>query len=609
MSRRQLKKLSGYDETAELAKAMGLADEDIPSMNSKKSQPKKAKKGGFASFLDLDEDNEVDEEEEEVEEILEEKPIEVKRTPKKKKNQKKNKKKQNNEAKPKTDESFDDILDAYGFKNSGPAPTEDTSENFSKSKSVLQIESKFLDPDQELKRIFGSAAVNEAQNGNRNRNPHRNRPVRSGTIIRNAVPGRMPAGRGGLSMSEDEKRQNGDIMWWRFTHNKDYQETQSEFLSAIKVGSHELLMQILARAPSHCDSLLSLSDACRMQDDTQASKELLERLLYVMETSLHPRCIIGNGKNRFDYKRPENRPFFGGLFRYCQLSAKRGCWRTALEQAKLLLSFDPTDPLAVVLLIPLFAVRAGKFAELLEMETELDYRDVKSLPNWSLNIALSLIHLNEIDLAKEKLVKCLSDHPGLLFPLLEKMQAEPCPELVSSEHFQTDEGLAKKTLYKLICTRETELWKSDSNAQALLQSSAEEVLKFHFEKKNINSKKIPPQITRHAILCDIPIPDLKPDESQFHDPLPPENPILDYEPKANETGNSFGHINSVSQHFLASFLPGMEQGGQEEGGIDIQNQVRNLVASMSDLLDQIRTVPDVPQVPENHELDQEDEFD
>ena len=43
--------------------------------------------------------------------------------------------------------------------------------------------------------------------------------------------------------------------------------------------------------------------------------------------------------------------------------------------------------------------------------------------------------------------------------------------------------------------------------------------------------------------------------------------------QANETGNSFGHISSVSQHFLASFLPGMEQGGQEEGGIDIQNQV------------------------------------
>ena len=120
MSRRQLKKLSGYDETAELAKAMGLADEEIPSVASKKSQPRKPKKGGFASFLDLDDEVE---DEEESEEVLEEK-IEVKQTPKKKKNKKKNKKKQNTEAKPKTEESFEEILDAYGFKHSGPAPTE-----------------------------------------------------------------------------------------------------------------------------------------------------------------------------------------------------------------------------------------------------------------------------------------------------------------------------------------------------------------------------------------------------------------------------------------------------------------------------------------------------
>ena len=127
MSRRQLKKLSGYDETAELAKAMGLEAEDIPSVPSKKSQPRKPKKGGFASFLDLEEDNEVEEDEaEEDEEVSEEKlkTIEVKQTPKKKKNKKKNKKKQNTEAKSKTEESFEEILDAYGFKNSGQAPTE-----------------------------------------------------------------------------------------------------------------------------------------------------------------------------------------------------------------------------------------------------------------------------------------------------------------------------------------------------------------------------------------------------------------------------------------------------------------------------------------------------
>ena len=95
-----------------------------------------------------------------------------------------------------------------------------------------------------------------------------------------------------------------------------------------------------------------------------------------MESSLHPRCVISSGKNRFDYARPENRPFFGALFRYALLSARRGCWRTALEQAKLLLSLDPeSDPLAAVLLLPLFSVRSGRFEELLQMKEELSYRE------------------------------------------------------------------------------------------------------------------------------------------------------------------------------------------------------------------------------------------
>ena len=86
------------------------------------------------------------------------------------------------------------------------------------------------------------------------------------------------------------------------------------------------------------------------------------------------------------------------------------------------------------------------------METELDYRDVKSLPNWSLNIALSLIHLNEIDLAKEKLVKCLSDHPGLLFPLLEKMQGNITHFIINQKSlyvFHNNHEISKKKrLYK-----------------------------------------------------------------------------------------------------------------------------------------------------------------
>ena len=45
------------------------------------------------------------------------------------------------------------------------------------------------------------------------------------------------------------------------------------------------------------------------------------------------------------------------------------------------------------------------------------------------------------------------------------------------------------------------------------------------------SKKIPPQIVRHALLCDFPIADLKPEDSLSHDPLPPADTIREYTPK------------------------------------------------------------------------------
>ena len=120
----------------------------------------------------------------------------------------------------------------------------------------------------------------------------------------------------------------------------------------------------------------------------------------------------------------------------------------------------------------------------------------------------------------------------------------------SSGHFNTTEPLAKKLLYKLICSREVDLWK-DGRAQVALQTAAEAVVTkvgqvsfnlwlFH-QKTDKNShqvnpsmstsKKIPPQIVRHALLCDFPIADLKPEDSLSHDPLPPADTIREYTPK------------------------------------------------------------------------------
>ena len=78
--------------------------------------------------------------------------------------------------------------------------------------------------------------------------------------------------------------------------------------------------------------------------------------------------------------------------------------------------------MAVVLIIPFFAVRAGKFEELIQIEKELKHRKVNELPNWALSVTLALIHLKEDEKAKDKMVNCLKKFPGLLIPLLNAMQ-------------------------------------------------------------------------------------------------------------------------------------------------------------------------------------------
>ena len=116
MSLRQLKKISGYDETAELKKAMGINDEDLDLKKVNRTKPKT--KGGFTSaFLDIDDDlsNEVEEEEVEEDEPEEEEVKQVK--PKKKRRKNKNK----SAAKK---EDFDSILKTYGFENGTVPPVE-----------------------------------------------------------------------------------------------------------------------------------------------------------------------------------------------------------------------------------------------------------------------------------------------------------------------------------------------------------------------------------------------------------------------------------------------------------------------------------------------------
>ena len=65
--------------------------------------------------------------------------------------------------------------------------------------------------------------------------------------------------------------------------------------------------QLLNEHPFHVDSMLQLSDICKMGEDSQMATELVERTLFVMEASFHTMFSLTSGTSRLDYRRQENR--------------------------------------------------------------------------------------------------------------------------------------------------------------------------------------------------------------------------------------------------------------------------------------------------------------
>lgn len=69
---------------------------------------------------------------------------------------------------------------------------------------------------------------------------------------------------------------------------------------------------------------------------------------------------------RLDYKFLENRPFHVAMLKYIYLLTNKACHRTALEIAKMMLLVDPNDPLALLSLIDILALRCREHEWLID---------------------------------------------------------------------------------------------------------------------------------------------------------------------------------------------------------------------------------------------------
>eukprot|EP00095_Tigriopus_kingsejongensis_P000320 maker-scaffold292_size219010-snap-gene-1.35 protein:Tk00320 transcript:maker-scaffold292_size219010-snap-gene-1.35-mRNA-1 annotation:"transcription factor 25" len=494
-----------------------------------------------------------------------------------------------------------------------------------KYRNVLNIEYRHLNPENEMKKIFGSRVVQAEASRQRRAGGRHRAPLRSTHNIVVPKPNWPNPGKTGLTMKFVRSEPNGNQVF-AFHHNTEYQTVQKHFLQAVESMNPDFIVQILNQHPFHIDSMLQLSDICKMGEDLQMATELIERCIYALEAAFHPMFNLAAGNCRLDYKVQVNRCIFIALFRHLHFVGSRACHRTALEFAKLILSLDPdADPVGVLLLIDFYAIKSLQHNWLTNFYEEWEpKRNLSQLPNWAYSI--SIAYFAQADESPEKdytkademLQRALIMFPNILAPLLDKCSIEPDSKVLTHSYFveaqlnQATSGL--ELLCNLYVGRSFHLWKLpellpwlERNANTVIQrlDINDDFVKICTEKRKTRYQGAPRNVYRHVLMSDVKdattsLPrELAETPVLSFDPLPPSDSIDTYTKDDHKSRTGIEDPNALGLFFrsmLPSFnvnappvpgQPGEEgaEGAPGGGAAMLRNSVNSLYEAMNDLLD------------------------
>lgn len=538
---------------------------------------------------------------------------------KKKKKKKKNKTASENVQDVAPDEDIDLILE--NLEQSHSYSLQSDSSGGPERKCVLHVEHRNLNPETELKRYFGARAVlGDQRPRQRNRHFHRSMWM---TSPKDSWP---RFSRPGIAMALLQSKDG--IHYFTFEHNREYQQVQFKFLDAVESMDPNNIVALLQLNPYHIDSLLQLSDVCRIQEDQEMARDLIERALYSFECAFHPLFSLTSGLSRLDYLRPENRAFYLALYKHMMFLEKRGCPRTALEYCKLILSLDPdTDPLCMLLLIDFLMLRSREYQSLIQLYQDWEeHKNLSQLPNFAFSVALCHFHLSqqedvdksEADNFRHKADQLLQDalimFPGILMPLLDLCTVQP-DSTVTSHAFFAPRSLigqpqALAELTALYVGRTFNLWREaavmlwlETNVQTVLHrvDVKDPLVEDYQNKRKQRYLSAPRNIHRHVLLSEIkeatsslPL-EVTTQPVMGFDPLPPLDSIITYtRPERPHNGAS---NESTLSLFFRSLLPNFNlQGEQRQGddqevaraGQELNQEVNRLMVAMRDMLANIR---------------------
>eukprot|EP00794_Sanderia_malayensis_P018729 gene18729-20618_t len=340
-------------------------------------------------------------------------------------------------------------------------------------------------------------------------------------------------------------------------------------------NTNKVILALLNKHPNHIDSLLQLSEICKINEDQQMATELIERALYIHERSFHTLFSITKSNCRLDYRRVENRSFFLALFRHMTYLGDRACYRTALEFCKLILGLDAEDQLAMLLLIDFYAIKSEEYDFLLGLYEEWKTtKNLLQLPNFAYSIPLAMFYSKKysIEQASSMLQDAMIKFPTVLLPTMDKCSVTLGNDIMKHPYFQRTNDVKQcdglNRLASLYVGRCHGLWKIPEVLDWLencAKSAIERIdnndplcLKWSQLWKTLY-QRMPLNIYRHIIVSDIKeaARSLPPEISNravlAYDPLPPEDSVCGYTiPERRRQQASDGGVLSL---FLRSFLP------------------------------------------------------
>lgn len=453
-------------------------------------------------------------------------------------------------------------------------------------KSLLTIQHKNLNPQYEMKRMFGSKVVADQQNKRRN---NRGAPrILKSTYLVNPKDNWPPVGKSGIYMNlvqapelpaggSPKSSKDKNVVYFAFEHSPSYRQIQQKFLHAVESMDSDNIIKIINQHPYHVDSLIQLSELCKMSEDHAMASELIEHALFALESSFHTMFSLTQGNCRLDYRRQENRALFVTLFKHSQYLESRACSRTALEVAKLILTFDPvTDPLAIILIVDYYAIRAKQYEWFVQLYNEWEAtNNLSQLPNMAYSYALALFYLKRMEAADEALQYALLMFPAVLRMLLEELSIQPDPRVSSHSYFAASTydkaTVALQQLTSMYVCRSKLVWRDteilpwlERNVNTVLDrvDTKDDIVTEYTAKRNQRYMNPPRAILRHIVLSDfkekVPLAQFIKKETDpvlMYDPLPPLDTINIYtRPAISPTTRTMINASPFSM-FFQSLLP------------------------------------------------------